>query len=90
MGRRKLVRILLESPHIDAELKNQQNETAGNIGERKNHEEIVAMIRHPPPVKKTEIVKAEINIKHDTLSGGEQETKHQHKKVIEPPKKMPN
>ena len=32
MGRRKLVRILLESPQIDIDLKNQQNEAALDIG----------------------------------------------------------
>ena len=51
-----------------------------DIATRKNHQEIVAMIRHPPPVKKTEnsaVVKAEINITHDS-----EESKHQHKKVI--------
>lgn len=78
MGRRKLVRILLESPAIDLELKNQQNETALEIGTRKNHQEIVAMIRHPPTVKKTEVsVKAEINMTHES-----EESKHHHKKVI--------
>ena len=80
MGRRKLVRILLESPLIDLQLKNQQNETALEIGTRKNHQEIVAMIRHPPTVKKTEAmvsVKAEINMTHES-----EESKHHHKKVI--------
>ena len=58
------------------------------IATRKNHQEIVAMIRHPPPVKKpteqnrtgengTVNVKAEINITHDS-----EESKHHHKKVI--------
>ena len=81
MGRRKLVRILLESPQIDMELKNQQNEAALDIATRKNHQEIVAMIRHPPPVKKTgeNVVKAEINITHDST---EEISKHHHKKVI--------
>ena len=66
MGRRKLVRILLESSQIDMELKNQQNEMALDIAARKNHQEIVAMIRHPPPVRKTtELTKAEINVTLD-------------------------
>lgn len=65
MGRRKLVRILLESPQIERELKNLQNEMASDIAGRKNHQEIVALIRSPPAVKKTE-VKAEINTTHDT------------------------
>ena len=84
MGRRKLVRILLESPQIDMELKNQQNEAALDIATRKNHQEIVAMIRHPPPVKKTgteNVVKAEINITHD-VSTEEISKQHHHKKVI--------
>ena len=83
MGRRKLVKILLESPEIQAELTNQQNETAQNIAERKKLEEIVTMIRHPPPVKKPseEIITAEINNTHDTLSGGEFDIKLHHKKV---------
>ena len=87
MGRRKLVRILLESPQIEIDLKNQQNEAALDIATRKKHQEIVAMIRHPPAVKKpteqnqgengTVNVKAEINITHDS-----EESKHHHKKVI--------
>ena len=51
-----------------------------DIATRKNHQEIVAMIRQPPAVKKTEnsaLVKAEINITHDS-----EESKHQQKKVI--------
>ena len=67
MGRRKLVRILLESPQLDLEVKNQQQETAMDIANRKNHEEVVTMIRHPPPVKKTDqVIKAEINITQDS------------------------
>ena len=69
MGRRKLVKILLESPLLEAELTNQQNETALNIAERKNHQEIATMIRHPPPVnnKNTETeTKAEINVTIDS------------------------
>ena len=70
MGRRKLVRILLESPLLDLNILNQQQEKAVDIATRKNHEEVVTMLRHPPQVKKTtttEVIKAEINnVTHDS------------------------
>ena len=53
MGRRKLVRILLESPLLDLNIPNQQQEKAVDIATRKNHDEVVTMLRHPPQVKKT-------------------------------------
>ena len=92
MGRRKLVKILLESPLLEAELTNQQNETALNIAERKNHQEIATMIRHPPPVIKnnpennenisTE-TKAEINVTIDS----EESKHHFNKKAFKKVKK---
>ena len=92
MGRRKLVKILLESPLLEAELTNQQNETALNIAERKNHQEIATMIRHPPPVIKNNPdnneneTKAEINVTIDS-----EESKHFIKKCLEPePSKRPS
>ena len=84
MGRRKLVKILLESPLLEAELTNQQNETALNIAERKNHQEIATMIRHPPPVIKNNPdnneneTKAEINVTIDS-----EESKHFIKKCLD-------
>ena len=69
MGRRKLVRIMLEAATIDLSLTNQQKETPIDIATRKGHEEIAAMIRHPPPkpskLNNTEVVEAEINL--DTI-----------------------
>ena len=49
MGRRKLVRILLEAADIDTAITNQQKETAVEIARRKMHREIAEIIAHPPP-----------------------------------------
>ena len=70
MGRRKLVRILLESPLLDLNIPNQQQEKAVDIATRKNHGEVVTMLKNPPQLKNTttaEVIKAEINnITHDS------------------------
>ena len=56
-----------ESPILDLDINNQQQEKAIDIATRKNHEEVVSMLKHPPQVKKTEVIKAEINnITHDS------------------------
>ena len=47
MGRRKLVRIILES-NPDFSIVNQQKETAADIAARKGHEEVVEVLRNPP------------------------------------------
>ena len=47
MGRRKLVRIILES-NPDSSIVNQQKETATDIAARKGHEEVVEVLRNPP------------------------------------------
>lgn len=53
MGRRKLVRIILESAP-DTKILNQQKESSIDIACRKNHLDIAEIIRNPPP----EILKA--------------------------------
>jgi ankyrin repeat protein len=79
MGRRKLVRIILESSQTDLELKNQQKETPLDIATRKNHEEIVTILKNPPPTKSNvEVVQAEINAATNaemTTTGGLEESK---------------
>ena len=47
MGRRKLVRIILES-NPDFSIVNQQKETASDIAARKGHDEVVQVLRNPP------------------------------------------
>lgn len=49
MGRRKLVRIILESGAADASVTNLQKEKCVDIAVRKGHKEIEEMIRNPPP-----------------------------------------
>nr|XP_027221663.1 uncharacterized protein LOC113813804 [Penaeus vannamei] len=49
MGRRKLTRILLESG-ADQTIKNKQNETPGDIAKRKEFEQILEILKNPPPV----------------------------------------
>ena len=53
MGRRKLVRIILESSP-DTKILNQQKESSIDIAGRKSHQDIQEIIRNPPP----EIAKA--------------------------------
>ena len=43
------MRILLEVEDIDSGILNQQKESADKIAQRKGHEEIVELIRNPPP-----------------------------------------
>ena len=47
MGRKKLVRIILESSP-DSSIGNQQKETAADIAARKGHEEVVHVLKNPP------------------------------------------
>jgi hypothetical protein len=48
MGRRKMVRILMETGTVDVSIKNQQGETPVDIAVRKRFSEIVETIRNPP------------------------------------------
>ena len=48
MGRRKLVRILMEMNTVDVSIKNQQHETPLDIATRKRFPEIAETIRNPP------------------------------------------
>ncbi len=50
MGRRKLVRIILEAGP-DLTIANQQKETASDIAARKGHKEIEELLKNPPEVK---------------------------------------
>ena len=47
MGRKKIVRIILESSP-DSSIGNQQKETAADIAARKGHDEIVEVLKNPP------------------------------------------
>ena len=47
MGRRKLVRIILES-NPDCAIVNQQKETAKDIAARKGHDDVVEVLTNPP------------------------------------------
>ena len=47
MGRRKLVRIILES-NPDCAIVNQQKETAKDIAVRKGHDDVVEVLANPP------------------------------------------
>ncbi|XP_064081374.1 uncharacterized protein LOC135197985 isoform X1 [Macrobrachium nipponense] len=49
MGRRKLTRILLESA-ADQTVKNKQNETPGDIARRKEFDQILEILKNPPPI----------------------------------------
>ncbi|XP_069188479.1 LOW QUALITY PROTEIN: uncharacterized protein [Procambarus clarkii] len=49
MGRRKLTKILLESG-ADQTVKNKQNEAPGDIARRKEFDQILEILRNPPPV----------------------------------------
>ncbi|XP_068222675.1 uncharacterized protein [Palaemon carinicauda] len=49
MGRRKLTRILLESA-ADQTVKNKQNETPGDIAKRKEFDQILEILKNPPPI----------------------------------------
>jgi len=51
MGRRKLVRILMETGREDLTVKNQQQETPIGIAERKQYTEISAIFQNPPKVR---------------------------------------
>ena len=52
MGRRKLVRILMETGLVDMAAKNQQQETPVDIAARKRYSEISEILKNPPkPVK---------------------------------------
>ncbi|XP_063881600.1 uncharacterized protein LOC135111821 [Scylla paramamosain] len=49
MGRRKLTKILLESGASQT-IKNKQNETPGDIAKRKEFNQILEILKNPPPV----------------------------------------
>lgn len=49
MGRRKLTKILLESG-ADQTVKNKQHETPGDIARRKKSDQILEILKNPPPV----------------------------------------
>ena len=67
MGRRKLVRIILES-NPDCSIVNQQKETAADIAARKGHDEVVEGLRNPPeptvPANRLEISNFPSNLEH--------------------------
>ena len=51
MGRRKLVRILMETGLIQITATNQQQETPIDIATRKRYSEIVEILKNPPKVR---------------------------------------
>ncbi len=95
MGRRKLVRILMETGLVDLAAKNQQQETPIDIAARKRYSEISEILKNPPkPVKpgllagtetRDEIDEREVDVpenarNHDTKTGGKHQNKKQNKK----------